>query len=117
MPGISLTLLVLKTQQVDRLRAFYQTLGISFVEEQHGKGPLHYAGQTGELTLEIYPLPAEAAADSTTRLGFVVDNVEEVVELLQSQGNAALQGPRQTAWGYRAMVKDPDGRTVELCQR
>jgi hypothetical protein len=36
--GISLKLLVLKTSQLDKLVAFYQALGIGFVQEQHGKG-------------------------------------------------------------------------------
>jgi hypothetical protein len=38
MADVSLTLLVLKTRQVNRLLAFYQTLGIEFADEQHGKG-------------------------------------------------------------------------------
>jgi hypothetical protein len=45
MAHVSLTLLVLKTRQVEQLRLFYQTLGVELVQEQHGKGPVHYAGR------------------------------------------------------------------------
>ncbi len=44
MADVSLTLLVLKNRQVDRVRTFYEALGIDFIEEQHGKGPRHHAG-------------------------------------------------------------------------
>ena len=35
MADVSLTLLVLKSRQVEQLRAFYQTLGVHLVDEQH----------------------------------------------------------------------------------
>jgi hypothetical protein len=74
MPGLSLSLLVLKTRQVERLRAFYGAIGIDLTEEQHGKGPIHNAGKVGEAMLEVYPLPeAGPRTDTTTRLGFTVD--------------------------------------------
>ena len=38
MADVSLTLLVLKTRQVEQLRAFYQTLGVDLIEEKHGMG-------------------------------------------------------------------------------
>lgn len=117
MAGVSLMLLVLKTRQVDRLRAFYQALGIELVEEQHADGPVHYAGKIGDAVLEIYPLPDEGgAADATTRLGFAVDRLAEVVQTLHAVGAVITAEPRQTAWGLRAVVRDPDGRAVELYQ-
>ena len=59
MAGVSLKLLVLKTRQPDRLRTFYQAFGVELVEERHGSGPHHYAGQVGDTVLEIYPLRDE----------------------------------------------------------
>lgn len=40
MAGVSLRLLVLKTPQADKLRAFYQALGVELAEEKHGDGPI-----------------------------------------------------------------------------
>jgi hypothetical protein len=115
MQGVSLRLLVLKTRQLDKLRAFYQALGIALAEERHGRGPLHYAGHVGETTLEVYPFGDDAeAADATTRLGFSVANLAESLRSLQVLGVMSHDAPRQTPWGYRAVVRDPDGRSVEL---
>jgi lactoylglutathione lyase len=118
MPGVSLSLLVLKTRQMDRLRAFYGSLGVQFLEERHGNGPVHYAGRIGDAVLEVYPLRDDGTPpDTTTRLGFMVEKVNEVVEALQANGHMIVTQPRETEWGYRAVVCDPDGRAVELYQR
>lgn len=118
MGKVTLSLVVLKTRQVDSLRKFYGTLGIELIEEKHGKGPVHYSGRIGELLLEVYPLPVDdTLTDSTTRLGFVVENVIEVTEALQTIGTLLVAKPQATDWGYRAVVRDPDGRAVELYQR
>ncbi len=118
MAGVSLRLLVLKTRQLDRLRAFYRALGVELAEEKHGGGPVHYAGQVGEAVLEIYPLPDESnTADTTTRLGFAVEKLTEVIQALRDAGAVIQSEPRQTAWGLQAIVRDPDGRTVELYQK
>lgn len=110
-----LKLLVLKTNNLERLRAFYGVLGVEFSPEQHGKGPMHYAGMVGSTVLELYPLsPGESVGATTPRLGFAVADVNRVTQLMESVGMAIVSTPRQTAWGLRAVVKDPDGRTVEI---
>lgn len=115
-PSISFSLLVIKTHQRERLRVFYETIGITFTEEQHGKGPLHFAGQVGEMVMEIYPLHPDATTDTTTRLGFHVPSLDVVLEKLVAQGAKVVTAAKETPWGYRAVVLDPDGRSVELCQ-
>lgn len=112
MSDIKLNLLVLKTHHLDRLKEFYSALGVSFVEERHGDGPLHLAARVGEVVIELYPLQ-NGEADSTTRLGFAVPDLDAVLERL---GAAVVSGPAMTAWGRRAVVKDPDGRKVEVVQ-
>jgi hypothetical protein len=83
MAGVSLTLLVLKTRQIEQLRRFYQSLGIELVEEQHGNGPVHFAGRAGDVVIEVYPLPDDGSqVDSSTRLGFTVENVAKVIRAL-----------------------------------
>jgi predicted enzyme related to lactoylglutathione lyase len=118
MATIKLHLLVLKTRHLDRLRAFYVALGIAFAEEKHGDGPTHHAGRVGEALLELYPLPENAGpADDTTRLGFAISDVDAVMGSLEAAGGSVISRPRRTEWGYRAVVRDPDGRAVELCER
>ncbi len=105
----ALKLIVLKTNDVEALRAFYSRIGFRFVEERHGNGPLHFSSPLGEEVLEIYPLPSGTEADTTTRLGFSVTGIAAVADL-----GEVVSVAKQTEWGVRAIVRDPDGRTVEL---
>jgi predicted enzyme related to lactoylglutathione lyase len=117
MPAAKLNLLVLKTRQMEKLRDFYAAVGIAFTEERHGGGPTHYAARLADVVLELYPLSADAGpADATTRLGFAVADVDAAVRSLEAAGGTTVHKPQQTAWGYRAVIRDPDGRAVELCQ-
>jgi predicted enzyme related to lactoylglutathione lyase len=118
MGNVMLSLVVLKTRQMEGLRKFYGSLGIELAEEQHDRGPVHYAGRMGDVVLEVYPLPADGTpADATTRLGFTVARVDEVVQALQAFGAPVVTEPQATKWGFRAVVRDPDGRAVELYQQ
>lgn len=118
MADVTLTLLVMRTRQVEQLRAFYQTLGVDLVEEQHGKGPVHFAGRAGDVVIEVYPLPDDGnPVESFIRLGYAVENMAEVIQALEGIGTKIVTPPKETAWGLQAVVKDPDGRSVELTQR
>ena len=68
----------------------------------------------GGTVVEIYPLPAERSADHTTRLGFGIGDVDKTVASLKSTGCRVIKSPKQTKWGYMAVVAGPDGRLVEL---
>lgn len=116
-PSPSFSLLVIKTHQRETLCRFYETMGITFTEEQHGKGPVHSVGQLGEMVIEIYPQHPDATTDATTRLGFQVESLDTVLGNLAKQGAKVSTTPKMTPWGYRAVVLDPDGRSVELCQK
>jgi hypothetical protein len=111
----ALTLLVLKTARPEEVRSFYESFGISFNEERHGDGPLHYAAKMGPLVFEVYPLPVGTSeADHTTRLGFAVTDLAGVLEALQARGFPLPGLPRETPWGRVVTVRDPDARAVEL---
>jgi predicted enzyme related to lactoylglutathione lyase len=115
MSAVQLNLLVLKTRQLEALKAFYAALGIEFVTERHGGGTSHYAGSVGGLLLELYPLPeGSTAEDATTRLGFIVPDLDAVLQALGSAGGTVVTHPQRTQWGLRAVVRDPDGRSIEL---
>src|ERR1019366_2289596 len=51
----TLSLLVVQSADVEAAKDFYSDLGLSFVEEKHGKGPVHWSATAGALVLEIYP--------------------------------------------------------------
>jgi catechol 2,3-dioxygenase-like lactoylglutathione lyase family enzyme len=111
-----LNLVVLTTADPDRLKAFYTALGMAFTAERHGSGPPHFAGRVGDVVLELYPLPEPAGTVEPVRLGFAVDDVDAVLRSLAGLGVRRVTPPRLTEWGYRGVVRDPDGRAVELCR-
>ena len=113
---IRCNLLVIKTHQLEVTFQFYQSLGIPFQQHQHGKGPVHYAAELGSLVFEIYPLSdRKALVDSSTRLGFEVNRLDDLITTLPA--DVVLKLPFQAEWGYQAIVQDPDGRKIELTQR
>ena len=112
-----LNLLVIRSQEPARTVGFYQLLGLRFQEERHGKGPVHWAAEVDSAVMEVYPAQSSAEVDGATRLGFEVDEVESVLALLRDQGSEVVSDPKQTQWGLRTVVKDPDGRSVELVQK
>lgn len=116
MSGPRLALLVLKTGRMAELCSFYRAIGVELVAEKHGASPEHFAGRVGDLVLEIYPLPAGVVATegADVRLGFAVNDLREVLEAIDVP---VVSEPGMTAWGYRAVVRDPDGRAVEFYQR
>ena len=116
MDAPSFKLLVLRTPVSEKLRAFFECLGFSFTQEQHSKGPSHYAGAMGDATLEIYPLKS-GAPNTEIRLGFGVTNLENAVKALKSIVTIVVTEPSSTPWGTMAVVRDPDGRSVELYQK
>lgn len=114
---MDLTLIVLKTQDVHGLAEFYSSLGLSFEKHNHGNGPTHYTVEIGRIVFEIYPLPDKALkADDTTRLGFKVENLNERVQILENKGIEIVSKPKMKEWGYTAVVKDFDGRRIELTE-
>jgi lactoylglutathione lyase len=111
---VSLRLLVLKTHDVSSVVAFYQSLGLKFTEEQHGKGALHHSAALGDAIIEIYPLPNDHAVDVSVRLGFAIADPHAAGASADSVGGRVIKPGRDTPLGYMALLADPDGRTVEL---
>lgn len=116
-PDAQFALLVIKTNQLENVLAFYRSIGIGFSEERHGQGRLHYAGKIGPTVFELYPATEADSVDAATRLGFRVAILSETVDALRARGTLVASEPKSTSWGIRAVVRDPDGRAVELYQR
>ena len=111
----SLSLIVLQSRDAVITKEFYSRLGLSFQEEQHGSGPRHFAATLGQLVLEIYPCPNNTPANSL-RVGFRVPSVDATVESLREYGARIVSEPKDSPWGRRTVVMDPDGNKVELTQ-
>jgi lactoylglutathione lyase len=110
----TLSLVVIRTPDLERSRHFYEKLGLHFRAEVHGKGPKHYSANVGDLVMELYRGTGdiEAGATSDVRLGFRVGSFEDAERRLR---DASLEFTIVDRDGDRVVVlKDPDGRKVEL---
>ena len=112
-----LNLVVIKSARPEQVLGFYQLLGLAFVQEQHGKGPVHWATESNGAVFEIYPYEGELSGCDTVRLGFAVPLLNDVVRAIQENNHVVSSAPKQTPWGLRAVVRDPDGRAVELIEQ
>lgn len=116
MSNITLNLVVLRSPDIARAAAFYSRLGLEFRQHRHGSGPEHFAAElpSGGV-FELYPV-ADGASTLGTRIGFRVPSVDQAVAALSDYPGAVVSAPRDSEWGRRAVVADPDGHRVELVQ-
>ena len=107
-------LLVIRSPDIDRAVTFYKQMGMLFDRHAHGIGPEHYASEICGFVFEIYPQRNADDITTNARLGFNVDDVDAVINLLRKIEATIMTEPTDTEWGRRAVVRDFDGHTVEL---
>ena len=111
-----LNLVVIRSLEPAQVVKFYSLFGMQFQEERHGSGPIHWAASLAEMVLEVYPAKSADEVDSTTRLGFEVNDAVVVLERLRTAGFQVVKELSQGPWGTRAVVRDSDGRSVDIVQ-
>jgi lactoylglutathione lyase len=115
---MEIRLLVIRTSEMARLADFYALLGLTFEYHKHGRSPYHYAASVGSTILEIYPLAkGQMEADKELRVGFALDDFENSMTALKDKGVEFVSEPMQTDYGFMAIIKDPDGRRIELYKK
>jgi catechol 2,3-dioxygenase-like lactoylglutathione lyase family enzyme len=108
-----LQLVMIRSKDLEKARAFYEALGVKFVMHSHG-GPDHLCCESHGFVFEIYPLGKKQTATVDTRLGFAVKSIRGAIAKAESVGGVVFQLPKQTPWGKRAVLCDPDGHRVEI---
>lgn len=101
--------LVLYCENLEKSRAFYSALGLSFVQEKHDRGPLHWSTDLGGLVLELYPRGTRPP--SSVRLGWETVSTAPLKESLLSLGGAPA-GIQEK--GEVFLLRDPDGNRLEI---
>jgi len=115
---MEIRLLVIRTLEIERLANFYALLGLTFEYHKHGKSPYHYSAPVGNTILEIYPLAkGQTDADKELRLGFALNDFENTMTTLKDRNVEFVSEPMQTDYGFMAIIKDPDGRRIELYKK
>jgi len=116
MNTVMLNLVVLRFQDIDRAAAFYSRLGLCFERHRHGKGAEHFAAELPGGVFELYTQTSDTPATLGTRIGFKVASVDAVVAALGDYPGAVVVAPKDSEWGRRAVVADPEGHRIELIQ-
>jgi len=112
---MEINLIVIRTNNPKSLAEFYGLIGIDFDHHKHGNGSWHYSSEIGKLVFEIYPLlKNQQSADKSLRLGFDVENLDEIIVDLKKNDIEIVSEPKESEWGYFAIIKDLDGRKIEL---
>jgi len=109
-----LNLVVIRSADLQRAASFYERLGLAFTKHRHGSGPEHLACENGPVVFEIYARRTSRNPRPAVRIGFRVPFVDAVVAELQQSGTNIVAMPKDSPWGRRAVVVDPDGHRVEL---
>lgn len=104
---MEINLLVLRCRELEASKRFYELLGFGFVREKHGDGPLHYSSQDAGFVFELYPLRENEQA-CNSRVGFSVKDIQQVLSQVAITSQHEFNGKQIY------IVRDPDGRSVEL---
>jgi predicted enzyme related to lactoylglutathione lyase len=116
MTEISINLIVLRSPDISRAAEFYTRIGLKFLRQRHGSGPEHFAAELHGGAFEIYPLHTDSPSTLGTRIGFCVPSVDAALTALGDYPGAVVTPAKDSEWGRRAVVSDPDGHRVELVQ-
>lgn len=113
----SLNLIVLRSDFPEKLSKFYNcTLNIEFVYHKHGNGPYHYSTEINGLTMEIYKSSKNNKQNTSTRIGFKVVDLNDVLERVGGSSGIIITNPTMNEWGYSSVIQDSDGRKIDLVE-
>ncbi len=108
-----LGLIMVVVSDMKRSVAFYRdTLGLDLEFETPHWSQL----DAGGLKIGLHPEGKEVRVSPTTGLsfGFYVPDVQQTAAELRARGVRMLMEPRKEAFGWLAIVSDPDGYAIQL---
>lgn len=112
----TISLIVLRVSDIERAANAYSMLGFTFEREQHGSGPEHFSTWANDTVFELYPA-SERFPVTTSRVGFAVASIQNVLNSWRQAGYEVLSELKESPYGLRAIVADPDGHRIELTQQ
>jgi catechol 2,3-dioxygenase-like lactoylglutathione lyase family enzyme len=103
------------TDDVDRLRAFYEHV-LGRAPEASWPGGAVYAAGAVKLLVHERAGAAEEGPPNEDHVAIDVESVDGACAKLRKNGIELLVEARDYPWGRSAYLRDPDGRLVELAQ-
>ena len=117
MNSIALNLVVLRSANLEKAAEFYSHLGLQFTLHRHGSGPEHYAAELEDGVFELYPYSPDGPSTLGARIGFSVASIDSVIAAVSVYPAAVISPPKDSQWGQRAVISDPEGHRIELLQK
>lgn len=108
-----MNLVVIRSKDLVAAKDFYEILGLQFKYHQHGEGPQHIAAENDGFVFEIYPY-VEGKSTEGVRIGFRVNSIDFILSHIPEK--MIVSSKKESEWGTRAVVSDPDGHRVELIE-
>ncbi len=102
---------------------FYRAIGLDLEEELHEEGSaVHLAVELGPVHFAIYEAATPGHAPERRSVGdmfpgFYVGSLDDVTTALRRLGAPIIREHEDMPWGCRIVVRDPDGRAVEVNQK
>ncbi|MGC3966790.1 MAG: hypothetical protein QM775_05280 [Pirellulales bacterium] len=105
--------LIVQSPQANKLIKFYQRLGIAFELQNDKNGKQAAVGRCPGFAVKITTGPA-ASREPQQPLGFFVDDLSRILQIVAEQGGKVLQAAEPTSDGRKAVVSDPAGRRFNI---
>jgi hypothetical protein len=98
---------------------FYQFVGFEFKATKVDKGSEVYRAVHGGVEFSLYSIQnPQRSHIPSLQLGFMITNIDKTVaELVSVPGAMSILDPTDMPDGKKAIVLDPDGNSIELCQK
>lgn len=112
---VKLRSIVIATAQLKQVISFYELLGLDFQKKGVTLGTEFYWTIADDLEIGFIEKPnMSISSQPHYMLSFKVENVETLFSKLTQQGFLGVLDPTQFDEGQKAILLDPDGRSVEL---
>ena len=114
---MKLNLIVLRSADMESLAQFYSALFDNTLNKhRHGKGPEHFGTELEDLVFEIYAQRNKNDDTTSMRFGYLVDSIENTLERINGFAFTVISDPKDSSWGKRMVLDDPDGHRIELTE-
>lgn len=113
--NVKLRSIVIATSQLKKVISFYELLGLEFQKKGVTLGTEFYWTIADDLEIAFIEKQNVAmGAQPHYLLSFKVEDVDSLFEKLTQDGFLGVLDPTQFDEGRKAILLDPDGRSVEL---
>lgn len=116
--SLLITSITINTPHLQDMLGFYEIIGFAFSQIKVDKGSeMHRALHNG-VEFSLYANKnVEASRVPSLQLGFHVTDIDACVEKIKNiPGAMCILDPTDMPDGKKAIVLDPDGHSIELCQ-